>query len=492
MKLEINQGRFLFEWVNKKCAVLFVFWSIAFVAFSQGVGINPSGNPPHPSAILDLQSSQQGFLPPRLTTAQRDAIQNPAPGLRIFNLTTLCENYFNGTAWYELCGICTPPVPAVPTAILGPSHGCAGDTLTFSVNAVSNANTYQWAIPSGWLLISGSGTTTLVVQCGTASGSISVQASNGCGSSAALSRQITVGATPATPTQASITPGQNQVVWQWNPVPQATGYAWNTVNQFVGATQIGNQTSFTQTGLACQANASIYVWASETCGASSPLLLSTQTLPCCTTFTGSLANGLLSYHKMCGNLNDVSGNARHGVNPNAISLTSDKNGVAQYAYTLQQAQSFFDFPSPGVANYSMSVWIRPSSVQPSVDILQFVLGSSHSEHSQTLRTNANGFLEHRVWHGGEAVVTSSIQAQANTWYHLVATAVSGGQMKLFINGQLVGTAPLNTIWTLGDMFRVGKSNRSGSNQGFVGVIDEMAVWNRELTNSEVTSLFNAY
>ena len=195
---------------------------------------------------------------------------------------------------------------------------------------------------------------------------------------------------------------------------------------------------------------------------------------------------------MCGNLNDVSGNARHGLNPNAISLTSDKNGVAQYAYTLQQTQSFFDFPSPGVANYSMSVWIRPSSVQPSVDILQFVLASSHSEHSQTLRTNANGFLEHRVWHGGEAVVTSSIQAQANTWYHLVATAVSGGQMKLFINGQLVGTAPLNTIWTLGDMFRVGKSNRSGSNQGFVGVIDEMAIWNRELTNSEVTSLFNAY
>jgi hypothetical protein len=465
---------------------------VTIQTFAQGVGINPSGTPPHPSAILDLQSSQQGFLPPRLTTVQRDAIQNPAPGLRIFNLTTLCENYFNGNAWYELCGVCTPPVPVAPTAISGPASGCTGDTLTYSVNAVPNAASYLWTIPAGWTLLSGVGTTSIAVVCGTVSGNISVQASNGCGNSALISRGVSVGTIPNSPTQATLIPGQTQVTWQWNPVAQASGYAWNTTNNFSTANQLGNTTTFVQTGLSCQTNQTIYVWAYQACGASSPLVLNSQTLPCCTTFTGTLVNGLLSYHKLCGNLNDVSGNVRHGVNPNAIALTTDKNGVAQYAYTLQQAQSFFDFPNPGVANYSMSVWIRPSSVQPSVDILQFVLGSSHSEHSQTLRTNANGFLEHRVWHGGEAVVTSSIQAQANTWYHLVATAVSGGQMKLFINGQLVGTAPLNTIWTLGDMFRVGKSNRSGSNQGFVGVIDEMAVWNRELTNSEVTSLFNAY
>jgi hypothetical protein len=63
----------------------------------------PSG-PPHGSAVLELSSNQKGFLPPRLTTAERNAILSPAAGLRIFNTTTQCENFFDGLAWQALCG----------------------------------------------------------------------------------------------------------------------------------------------------------------------------------------------------------------------------------------------------------------------------------------------------------------------------------------------------------------------------------------------------
>jgi hypothetical protein len=65
-------------------------------------------------------------------------------------------------------------------------------------------------------------------------------------------------------------------------------------------------------------------------------------------------------------------------------------------------------------------------------------------------------------------------------------------MKFFINGVQVGSAPINSIWTLGNMFRVGKSNRPGANNSFTGTIDEIGVWNRELTNAEVTTLYNSY
>ena len=50
---------------------------------------------PDRSAILDLTSSTTGFLMPRMTTAQRDAIPSPAPGLAIFN-TDENEFQFNG------------------------------------------------------------------------------------------------------------------------------------------------------------------------------------------------------------------------------------------------------------------------------------------------------------------------------------------------------------------------------------------------------------
>ena len=43
------------------------------------------GSTPAPSAVLDLQSTSKGFLPPRMTTAQRNAIASPATGLIVYN-----------------------------------------------------------------------------------------------------------------------------------------------------------------------------------------------------------------------------------------------------------------------------------------------------------------------------------------------------------------------------------------------------------------------
>jgi hypothetical protein len=61
------------------------------------VGIGTTG--PLASALLDLTSTTSGFLPPRMTTAQRDAIASPATGLVVFNTTTNALNLYNGTTW---------------------------------------------------------------------------------------------------------------------------------------------------------------------------------------------------------------------------------------------------------------------------------------------------------------------------------------------------------------------------------------------------------
>ena len=51
------------------------------------------------SAVLDAVSTTKGFLPPRMTTTQRDAISSPATGLTIYNTTTNALNVYNGTSW---------------------------------------------------------------------------------------------------------------------------------------------------------------------------------------------------------------------------------------------------------------------------------------------------------------------------------------------------------------------------------------------------------
>lgn len=54
-----------------------------------------------PSATFELVSTSRGFLPPRMTTAQRNAISSPATGLIIYNITTGNLEQYNGTFWEQ-------------------------------------------------------------------------------------------------------------------------------------------------------------------------------------------------------------------------------------------------------------------------------------------------------------------------------------------------------------------------------------------------------
>lgn len=77
------------------------------------VKISQSGGLPHSSSILDLESGTKGFLPPRMTTLQRNAISSPAEGLLIYNTDVLCVQMFRGTqlGWYTFCDL----IPGVNT-----------------------------------------------------------------------------------------------------------------------------------------------------------------------------------------------------------------------------------------------------------------------------------------------------------------------------------------------------------------------------------------
>lgn len=54
---------------------------------------------PVASAKLQVESTTQGFLPPRMTTTERDAIATPAIGLQVFNTTLGTQDIYNGTSW---------------------------------------------------------------------------------------------------------------------------------------------------------------------------------------------------------------------------------------------------------------------------------------------------------------------------------------------------------------------------------------------------------
>lgn len=67
------------------------------------VGIGTAS--PSASAILDVTSTTKGFLPPRLTTTQKNAIGTPAAGLMVFDTTLSKLCVYSGTAWETITSI---------------------------------------------------------------------------------------------------------------------------------------------------------------------------------------------------------------------------------------------------------------------------------------------------------------------------------------------------------------------------------------------------
>jgi hypothetical protein len=54
------------------------------------------------SSLLTMQSTTKGFLPPRMTTTQKNAIASPATGLMVYDTTLNLISVYNGTTWISL------------------------------------------------------------------------------------------------------------------------------------------------------------------------------------------------------------------------------------------------------------------------------------------------------------------------------------------------------------------------------------------------------
>ena len=94
----------------------------SMLSFSQvGIGTNS----PNMSAQLDVTSTTKGFLPPRMTYAEKIAIPEPAIGLMIW--CTDCDNgemqVFSGREWQKInllpSGTARPSPPTVTSAVAG-------------------------------------------------------------------------------------------------------------------------------------------------------------------------------------------------------------------------------------------------------------------------------------------------------------------------------------------------------------------------------------
>lgn len=212
------------------CALSCVNWTNA-----QNVGISESGGAPDASSMLDVTSTSSGLLIPRMTTTQRDGINGGtiANSLFIFNITDNClQIYNNGASTWENvhCFLSCSSAPSTPGSISGSATPCENETsVTYSISQVAGATSYSWSIPSGAAIVTGQGTTSIIVNFGTTSGNISVAAANSCGLSTSQTLAISLQTVPSQPSTitgtSTVCQGDNGVAYSVTNVGGVT-YGW--------------------------------------------------------------------------------------------------------------------------------------------------------------------------------------------------------------------------------------------------------------------------
>jgi hypothetical protein len=115
----------------RKIGLLLSLYLAAISVNAQNVGIGTTA--PHPSAKLDIQSTNSGLLPPRMTQVQRDSIANPAAGLMIYCTDCIAQGDwqgFNGTKWVSMQGKNIPGIITLPTSNNSSTSVIAGGKIT--------------------------------------------------------------------------------------------------------------------------------------------------------------------------------------------------------------------------------------------------------------------------------------------------------------------------------------------------------------------------
>ena len=131
------------------------------------IGIN--NETPDASAVLDVTSTTAGFLMPRMTNAQRQAISNPAAGLQVFvtDFNGGSVMLYNGTEWGTLSFTeKRPDAPTIGTAVAGDAQATVsftapssdGGSAITSYTATSSPGDFTGTISqsgSGSIIVSG-------------------------------------------------------------------------------------------------------------------------------------------------------------------------------------------------------------------------------------------------------------------------------------------------------------------------------------------------
>lgn len=203
---------------------------------------------------------------------------------------------------------------------------------------------------------------------------------------------------------------------------------------------------------------------------------------------GEILNGMVAWWQLNGNANQSSGTQSTTVT-NA-SPTFGQNGQSNTAYRFTGSNSQLittDTPNVRNANAAVSLWVNSATASNSGQFIKIGnnqgwgvgIGNSTNFDNANAGTKIVGLFDNVRWFPTATDLGTG-------WQHIVMTLDYNGIPSIYRNGVLVGTYSGNVAYVPSGGITIG----GVSGRWFNGSIDDVRIYNRMLSTTEITNLYN--
>jgi len=206
----------------------------------------------------------------------------------------------------------------------------------------------------------------------------------------------------------------------------------------------------------------------------------------------SFANSALidpvAYYPFNGNANDTSGNGHNGTVSGAT-LATDRFGNLNGAYSFNGTNNYVAIPeflSTDISALTITAWVKPSNLHEGFIFYKGLQGelALTFESKGTYRMEVK--LSDGIWFS-----TSGGAINAGKFQHIVGVYYKGDRIEIWVDGRLANSVKITNQNLFYGMLSssIGSYNQA-TDAFFNGIIDEVAVYNRALSASEIQTLYN--
>ncbi len=208
----------------------------------------------------------------------------------------------------------------------------------------------------------------------------------------------------------------------------------------------------------------------------------------------NLKRGLVAYYPFDGNANDMSGNGHHGTVNGNVKLTTGRKNDTNGAYQFPgQAMNYISVPNNANLNnntFTINAWVYTDRNDYGKN---YIVDKGRDINVGTYRLGVDFVGACTKYNGTNGASVKKIP-EVNQW-HMITGTVSGNKAKFYIDGKLVSESTLsdNFKCNTSDPLTIGMHYYNGCPSGwaypYYGKIDDLRIYNRELSAEEINQLF---